>query len=113
MLKKIKIFVHAVHDVTVTKRDKAGVVQEVSVRDGKKVYKLTGKQWYSIFGAVKSFCFSITKQNKNYMVGGRGYGHHFGLCQKGARALVDEGWDFKKILHFYYPGTTFVHLKEK
>jgi stage II sporulation protein D len=114
MLKKIKIFVQSVHDVRVTQRDKAGLVRQIVVSDGKKVYTLTGKQWYSLFSSVKSFCFSINKSAKNrYVVEGRGYGHHFGLCQKGARALVDEGWNFKKILQFYYPGTTFMHLKEK
>jgi stage II sporulation protein D len=37
---------------------------------------------------------------------GRGWGHGVGLSQWGAKALADQGWDFKRILSFYYPGTT-------
>ncbi len=44
---------------------------------------------------------------------GTGYGHHMGLCQWGARELVNQGWNYKKILHFYYPGTTFMKLCKK
>lgn len=36
---------------------------------------------------------------------GKGWGHGVGLSQWGAKALADQGWDFKKILSFYYPGT--------
>ena len=47
------------------------------------------------------------------MFKGTGYGHHIGLCQWGARELVSQGWDYKKILHFYYPDTTFMKLCKK
>lgn len=36
---------------------------------------------------------------------GKGWGHGVGLSQWGAKALADQGWDYKKILDFYYPGT--------
>lgn len=97
-------------DIQVTKRDKAGVVQEVIVRDGKNSYTITARECYSLFDAVKSFCFSIQKVNGKIIISGTGYGHHVGICQWGARAMIDFGWDFKRILQFYYPGTHFVRL---
>ncbi len=36
---------------------------------------------------------------------GRGWGHGVGLSQWGAKAMADHGWNVKKILDFYYPGT--------
>lgn len=36
---------------------------------------------------------------------GTGWGHGVGMSQWGAKALADQGYDFKKILSFYYPGT--------
>ena len=40
-----------------------------------------------------------------FLFRGKGWGHGVGLSQWGAKALADQGWDFKKILSFYYPGT--------
>ena len=36
---------------------------------------------------------------------GQGFGHGAGLCQWGAKALADQGRDYKAILAHYYPGT--------
>ena len=40
-----------------------------------------------------------------FLFRGKGWGHGVGLSQWGAKALADQGWDFKKILSFYFPGT--------
>ena len=65
---------------------------------------------YSLLGSVKSYHFSIHKKGKNIQVKGRGYGHHAGLCQWGAREMVRDGWKHRKILKFYYPGVGFDRL---
>ena len=38
-------------------------------------------------------------------VTGWGNGHGVGMSQWGARGLAREGWDFRQILGYYYPGT--------
>lgn len=40
-----------------------------------------------------------------YEIDGRGWGHGVGLCQIGAARMALEGYDFKEILSFYYPGS--------
>lgn len=35
---------------------------------------------------------------------GRGFGHGVGLCQWGAQAKAEAGWNGQEILQFYYPG---------
>jgi stage II sporulation protein D len=36
---------------------------------------------------------------------GWGNGHGVGMSQWGARGLASQGWDFRQILGYYYPGT--------
>ncbi len=97
------------HAVTIAKNDKAGLVQE-AVFDGLPQSVLTGKKLYSLLPGIKSFCFSVRKNQDQIVFHGRGYGHHLGLCQWGAREMVRDGWDYKRILQFYYPNTEFMRL---
>ena len=96
--------------IKITQRDKAGVVQEVAVKRKRSKYNLSAHKTYSLLKGVKSFCFDIKKKKGVYHFSGVGYGHHIGLCQWGAREMVRDGWDYKKILAFYYPGTKFMKL---
>lgn len=95
--------------IKITRRDGAGVIQEVEVVDKKRSFTMSGKKMYSLLDDVKSYHFSICKKGKNIQLKGRGFGHHIGLCQWGAREMVRDGWDYRKILSFYYPGVTFAH----
>jgi len=99
-----------IRGITIARRDEAGLIQEITVQDSRTTFSLTGKQLYSLLDAVKSFSFSIHKKGKDILLSGRGYGHHLGLCQWGAREMVRDGWNYNKILKFYYPGVTFVRL---
>lgn len=56
-------------------------------------------------GAVRS----ITKDVKFYFTG-NGYGHGLGMSQYGAKALAEQGNDYRTILQHYYAGATI--LKE-
>lgn len=110
MLRKAGIKVGSVDSIEVSKLDKAGLVTEVLVKDGKKRIRLTGKQCYALFGKVNSFCFTIQQEHKNIVITGRGYGHHLGICQWGARRMLDHGATYRDILNFYYPHTEYMKL---
>jgi stage II sporulation protein D len=47
----------------------------------------------------------VTVPHGQFVFRGTGWGHGVGMSQWGAKALADQGYDFKKILLFYYPGT--------
>lgn len=49
---------------------------------------------------------SLSSGTGEYLFRGKGWGHGVGLSQWGAKALADQGWDHRKILAFYFPGTT-------
>jgi len=94
----------------VSKKDKAGLVKEIQVKGPKSTENIPVKQLYSCLKEVKSFCFSAQHKSNKVILKGKGYGHHIGLCQWGAREMVRQGWDYKSILQFYYPGTMFMKL---
>jgi len=99
-------------DVIVTKKDPAGLVQRVSLKTPSRHLPISGKKIYSLLkNQIKSFYYSVSKKAHSIVFKGRGYGHHLGLCQWGAREMVRDGWDHKSILSYYYPGTTFMRLK--
>lgn len=107
-LKKVK-------NLIITKSDKAGVVHEIAVHGtgiSHGIARLNGKQCYFLFKpkGVRSFHFEIKHNSPHFIISGKGIGHHMGLCQWGARKLVNHGWDYKKILEFYYPGTALMRF---
>jgi len=100
-----------VRDVRVTKKDNAGLVKEVMVKNAVRPLTVTGKRLYSMMDDVKSCCFNVRKKGTKIVFSGRGRGHHMGLCQWGAREMVRDGYNYKQILSFYYPGTEYKKLK--
>lgn len=110
LMRKAGIHVNNIDAIAITQSDNAGLVTELSVTDGSKTYKLNGKQCYALFGKMKSFCFTLDQRKHSIVLAGRGYGHHLGLCQWGARRMLDHGASYKHILDFYYPDTEFMRL---
>jgi len=102
--------VHAIHEVRVADKDKAGLVKKVTVKTKRNLFTVTARQMNRIFKGVKSYCFSILKRGKTITVRGKGYGHHLGMCQWGAREMVRQGKTYKDVLAFYYPGTYFMQV---
>lgn len=96
--------------IKVTKLDKAGLVQQISVKSKHATHHLSGKKIYSLFPKIRSFHFDVESSKKGIKFTGKGVGHHLGLCQWGAREMVAQGYDYKSILSFYYPGTHFMRL---
>ena len=100
----------SLHGIAIKKKDKAGIVQEVLVKSAQGTHTISGKQFFGLMDDIKSFCFDFIPAQNGLRIKGRGYGHHLGLCQWGAREMVRNDWPCKKILQFYYPGTEFSRL---
>lgn len=110
LLHQYKSEIAKFHDINIIKKDKAGLVTEVKLKGPKKHTVITGKKLYSMLKEVKSFHFEVSKKAGKVVFNGRGFGHHIGLCQWGARQMVRDGADYKSILRFYYPGVHFMRL---
>ena len=102
--------VSSVDQVLVSAKDNAGSVKKITINDRHKTHTISGKEFYSLIKKVKSFCYDIERRLKTVYIKGKGYGHHLGICQWGARKMVDHGFSFKNILSFYYPKTHFMRL---
>ncbi len=103
-LKRIKEF-------KITARDGAGFVKNLSMRDSKKNYSLTGKRLYSLSKKIKSTRFTLTREKNNITFHGKGYGHCLGVCQWGACAMVEGGHTYKEVISFYYPRTILMKIQ--
>jgi len=104
--------IHPIHEIKVARKDKAGLVKKVTIKTKRDFFTVTARQMNKLFKGVKSYCFSIFKKGKTITVAGKGYGHHLGMCQWGAREMVRQGWNYKEILQFYYPGTYFMQVND-
>ena len=98
-----------IKDVRVT-TDKAGKVTEIEVRTGRSHKKISGATMYRLCKDIRSFCYTIKKEEKIFKFTGKGFGHHMGVCQWGVRAMVKKGFTEKQILDYYYPGTELMKL---
>jgi stage II sporulation protein D len=60
---------------------------------------------------LHSAFFSVEAKEGNIEFHGRGYGHGVGLCQEGAMQMSKLGYDFRKILNFYYQKVNVCEIK--
>lgn len=59
------------------------------------------------------FSISFQEKSRRYVLAGGGNGHGIGMSQYGADCMADQGWDYQKILNFYYDGIEIVKMNEK
>ena len=57
---------------------------------------------------IRSNRFFVGQDGEQIVVTGEGNGHGVGMCQFGALEMADKGWDYKKILSYYFPDHTLV-----
>jgi peptidoglycan hydrolase-like amidase len=64
------------------------------------------------WNAVPSNNFSLRRETDGQVVlEGIGQGHGVGLCQRGARAMAENGATFREILEHYFPNTTIEQMR--
>ncbi len=59
-----------------------------------------------------AFIFEFSSEG-DLILRGLGWGHGVGLCQLGAVALANDGWDWQSILFHYYPETKLVYRSDQ
>ena len=57
-----------------------------------------------------SSCFTPLKNDNEWLLKGRGWGHGVGMCQIGAAVMASKGYTCDEILHHYYPSATLEKL---
>jgi stage II sporulation protein D len=85
----------------------SGRLQEVSIFSAKGRLTISAVNFRKAIGysTIKSTNFEIRPSADDISFIGVGYGHGVGLCQWGAKQRAGDGFDYREILSYYYPGT--------
>jgi len=59
----------------------------------------------------RSTFFSTKLEGNNLIINGKGYGHGVGLSQQGAMEMAETGYNYRKIIKFYYKNVFIVSLR--
>ena len=112
-LKKVEALLRAagfqlsgVKEIRVRGRNQSGRVQDVEIdcAKGKVAVPAVAFRKALGYGAVKSTNFELKGSGDGVKITGSGSGHGVGLCQWGAKGRAIEGFEYREILEYYYPG---------
>lgn len=84
-------------NISIISRDKTNRVEKISING--KIY--TGVEFRHAL-TLRSTDFEITKNNDNYIITTKGYGHGVGMSQYGANGMANENYKYDEILKYYY-----------
>lgn len=94
-------------DIRPGAQNSRGRLKSVSLVAAKGGLSLTGDQFRKVigYGVIKSTRFTVKIYNGEASFSGTGNGHGVGLCQWGAKQRAIDGFGYREILSYYYPGT--------
>jgi len=101
--------------IAVTARDASGRVRQLQIA-GASVRTVNGNYFRFLVGRrqgwekLKSTLFEVRREGGDFVFEGRGFGHGIGLCQAGAARRGQAGFDYRRILAAYFPGTELSQL---
>ncbi len=104
--KDLKSLGTGVSQVKVLERTETGRARKVLLASASGRRVVSGVDLRRILGydKVRSLDFETTAKGGAFTFKGQGHGHGAGLCQWGAKAFAEQGWDYRKILGHYYQG---------
>lgn len=100
-----------IEDITIDEWDDAGLAQNVRILDSHgETYRMTAHDFRLRFYSIRSLCSTFSTKDRVLYAQGKGFGHHIGLCMWGAYYMALDGYSYKEILTYYYPGTDLIQL---
>lgn len=100
-----------IQSVAVSQRSPSGRVLEVTVQSDRGPIVIGRDEVRRAFAGLFSTLFYLEPERDSqgrpvaYRFVGGGFGHGVGLSQTGAMGLARQGWNYDRILKFYYPQT--------
>lgn len=112
LLRKGGVSVGSVVRLEVLERAPSLRVVRLAVHGTRGRAVLRGNDFRKLVGydSLKSTLFAVAVDGKYARFVGRGYGHGVGLSQWGAKGMAEQGYQYRQILEFYYPGATLTTL---
>ena len=92
----------------------SGRVDRIRILHSQGQIILRGQDLRRVVGYSKIFStqFQIESFGHEIIISGKGAGHGVGMCQWGMKEMAELGYTHEAILHYYYPGTTLLHLAQ-
>ena len=93
-------------ELKVQGRNPSGRVQQVAAGSARGSVSVPGVAFRKAlgYGVVKSTNFELRVSGDDCLISGAGSGHGVGLCQWGAKQRAVDGFQYREILSYYYPG---------
>jgi stage II sporulation protein D len=113
-LRKKGFSIAAIADVRVLSVDSYGRASLVKITTASGPVIVKARDLRASIGPerFKSTLFSVRDDGDRAVFTGRGWGHGVGLCQWGAYEMAKQGFSYKEILSYYYPGSVIIPLRE-
>lgn len=86
-------------NLEIISRNSSGRVEKIKVSDN--IY--SGFDFRNLL-SLRSADFDIEKDNDNYIITTRGYGHGVGMSQYGSNEMAKDGYTYEQIIKHYYTG---------
>jgi stage II sporulation protein D len=101
-----------IEEIVPVERSNSGRITKLKIVLGDETLLLSGNSFRLMInpGKVKSANFSIEKKGRKFLFKGTGYGHGVGMSQWGAYQMAKKGYDYDRILKFYYPEVQIVPI---
>jgi stage II sporulation protein D len=112
LLRNSGLQISGLSDIRTGRRNKSGRLVELFLDCVNGVQTISAVNFRKAVGytLIKSTNFEVRITGGDAIFNGNGYGHGVGLCQWGAKHRAAEGFDYREILVYYYPG---VRLKKQ
>ena len=103
-----------IKDIVISGKDISERISELKIVTADKDAKLPGKDFRSMLGpnTIKSLNFQVKIIDGDAVFEGIGWGHGVGLCQWGGYFMAKQGYSYKQILEYYYPGAAITRINE-
>lgn len=107
LLKSNAYQVNGLRDIKSGNKNRSGRVTDLTLYSAKGSLIISAVNLRKVIGysVIKSTNFEVRMTGDDAFFTGIGYGHGVGLCQWGAKQRAGDGFDYREILSYYYPGT--------
>ncbi|HEY5973552.1 MAG TPA: SpoIID/LytB domain-containing protein [Geobacteraceae bacterium] len=104
--------VSGLQDIRAGKSNASGRVRDLTLVASKGSQTISAVNFRKAIGysVIKSTNFDIRTFGDDLLFTGFGSGHGVGLCQWGAKQRASEGFSYREILDYYYPGVRLERL---
>ena len=108
ILRRNDVNVGGIAAIEISERTPSLRAAVVTVQGARSSARVRGNDFRRMIGydTLKSTLFAVAVDGEWARFSGRGYGHGVGMCQWGAKGMAEQGYTARKILEFFYPGTT-------